>query len=152
MLYSVIVARRIGGAKIERPEIYRIVRLRIDHAKRNPEKAALNGLAPSHHVNLDRSVPKVITVEPRHTHAFALAELERALSFGVDDRRRAAGDLPARVFADGRQIQIFRRLRPHGRGEAREHSAEAQCHVPHRVHSCLMAVSGSISMRSFTFT
>src|SRR5213593_720701 len=98
VLHGVTVARRVGRPKVEWPEVHRVVRLRIDYTKRDADKASLNRLAASQHVDLDDSISKVITVEPHDAHAFAFAELERALPLGVDNRRRAADDLPSGIF------------------------------------------------------
>src|SRR5262249_33111223 len=110
VLDRVTVALRVGRTKIEWPEVHRVVCLRIDHAECDAEKAPLNGLAASQYVNLDNAISKVIAVEPHDAHAWPFAELQCALPLGVDNRCRAAGDLPSRIFADGSQVQILRRL------------------------------------------
>src|SRR5437879_1315734 len=111
VLHSVTVAHRVGRAKVEWPEVHRVVRLRIDHAERDAEKAPLNRLAASQHVSLDDSIAKVIAVEPYDTHAFPFADLKRPLPLDVHNGCRAAGDLPPWIFPDGSQVKTFRRLR-----------------------------------------
>src|SRR5205085_8386529 len=107
-LHGVTVALGVSGAKVEWPEVHHVVRLRIDHAEGDAEKAPLNRLAAPQQVSLDISITEVIAVEPHHTHALPFADLERVLSLDIDNRCRAAGDLPPRIFADGSQVHTFR--------------------------------------------
>src|SRR5205823_14978057 len=64
VLHGVTVALRVGRAKVEWPEVHRVVRVRIDHAEGDAEKAPLNRLAASPQVSLDDSITEVIAVEP----------------------------------------------------------------------------------------
>src|SRR5438105_2488151 len=75
VLHGVAVARRVGRAKIEWPEIDGVVGLRVEDTKRDAEKAALNGLAPPQDVELDHAISKVKTIQPHEAHARPFAEL-----------------------------------------------------------------------------
>ena len=64
VLHGVIVARRIRGAEVERPEVDGVVRIAIDHAEGNSQEASLKRLAASQHVYLDGAVAEIVALQP----------------------------------------------------------------------------------------
>ena len=108
VLHRVTVASRVSRSKVEWPEVHRVVRLRIHDVEGDTEKAPLNGLAASQHVNFNCAVGKVITVEPHDAHACVFADLEGVLPLSINNRCGAAGDLPSRIFSDSSEVEGFR--------------------------------------------
>ena len=108
VLHGVLVSYGVCRAKVEWAEVHRVVRLRVGHAERHAQKASLNRSAASQQINLDGAVAEVVAVEPNHAHTRAFADIQRVLPLDVDNRGRAPGDLPSRIFAGRRQVQIFR--------------------------------------------
>src|ERR1051326_1160994 len=110
VLHGMAVALRVGRAKVEWPEVHRIVGFRVLYAECDADKTALHRLAATQYVDVDDAVGEVIAVEPHQAHTGALAELQRALSLGVHNRCRAVGNLPPRILTDSGQVEGFRWL------------------------------------------
>jgi len=126
VLDCMAVALRVGCAKVEWPEVNRVVRCLIHHTERDANKTSLHRLASPKDVYVDDSFCEVIAIKPHQAHAGALAELHRAFSLDVHNRCRAVGNLPPRISTDSSQVHRFRCLGARCTRDAREGRDETQ--------------------------